>query len=76
MELDNVWDLVAVIHHLFVCEIEFDGDAKVAADYDDNRQGEVEEENRDDEREALIFHLSPGKRAGHAKGLRAIPSPA
>lgn len=56
MELD-----VAVVHRLFVGEIEFDGDAKVAAEDDDSGRGQVEEEQGDNKRESLIFHLAPGK---------------
>lgn len=51
------------------------GDAKVAADDDNCRHGEVEGEHGDDERESLIFHFPPGQRAGYAEGLRAITSP-
>lgn len=76
MELDNVGDSVAVVHRLFVGEIEVDGDSKVAGDDDDRRHDEVEGEHGDDEREALSFHLSPGERAGQAEGLWAILSPA
>lgn len=75
MELDNVGDSVAV-HRLFVGEIEVDGDAKVAADDDYGGHCQVEEEHGHDEGEVLKFHLPPGKRAGQAEGLRAVPSPA
>lgn len=75
MELDDNGDLVGV-KGLFIGEIEFDGDAKVAADDDDRRNGEVEGENGDDERESLVFHLAPGQRAGYAERLWAITSPA
>lgn len=75
MELDDDGDLIAVIHRLFVGEIEFDGNAKVAADDDDCWHDEVEGENGDDERESLIFHLTPGQRAGYAERLRAITPP-
>lgn len=61
MELDDVGDSVAVVHRLFVGEIEFDGDAKVAAEDDDSGHDQVEEEQGDNKRESLIFHLAPGK---------------
>lgn len=75
MELDDDRDLVGVTS-LFIGGIEFNGDAKVAADDDDRRHGKVEGENGDDERESLVFHVAPGQRAGYAKRLRAITSPA
>lgn len=75
MELDNDRDVVAVIHGLFVGKVEVYSDAKVAADDDNCRHGEVEAEHGDDERESLIFHLPPGQRAGYAERLRAITSP-
>ncbi len=53
MELDDVGDSVAVVHGLFVGEIEVDGNAKVAADDDDRWNGEIEGEHGDDEREVL-----------------------
>lgn len=76
MEFDDVGDSFAVVHRLFVGKIQVDGDAKVAAHDDDGRHDEVEGEHGDHEREAFIFHLSPGEGAGQAKGLQAVPSPA
>lgn len=77
MDLDNIEDSVVLVHRLFVGEIELDGDAKVAAGDDDRRYDQVEGEHGDDKgREALMFHLSPGKRTGQAKGLWPVPSPA
>lgn len=75
MELYNDGDAVADIHRLSVGKVEVNSDAKVAADDDNCRHGEVEGEHGDDEREPLIFHLSPGQRAGYAERLRAITSP-
>lgn len=74
MELENVG--VAVVRRLFVGEIEVDGDAKVAGDDDDRRHDKVQGKHGDDESETLVLHLSPGKRAGQAEGLRAVPPPA
>lgn len=76
MHLDDIGYSVAVVQGFLVGEIKVDGDTKVAADDDDTRQGEVEGEKGDDKRETLAFHLSPGERAGQAKGFRAVPSPA
>lgn len=75
MELDNDGDAVADIHRLFVGKVEVYSEAKVAADDDNCRQGKVEGENGDDERESLIFHLAPGQRARYAERLGAITSP-
>lgn len=76
MELDNVGHSVAVVHRLFVGEVEVDGDAEVGAGDDDRRNGEVEGEQEDDEREALVLHLAPGEGAGQAEGLGTVPPPA
>lgn len=76
MELDHIWDSVAVVHRLPVGKIELDGYAKVAAEDDDGRYGQVEEEHGDDKGEAVVFHISPGQRAGQAKGLWPIATPA
>ena len=75
MQLDNILDLVGGVG-LSVDDVELDGDAKVAKKDDDGRQDEVGGEHGDDEREAVGFHLSPGKGAGHSEGLRAVPTPA
>lgn len=76
MEFDNVGDSVAVVHRLLVGEVELDGDAKVAAEDDDGGHDQVEEEYGDHEREGLVLHLPPGQRAGQAKGLGAVSTPA
>lgn len=60
MELDNIGDSLAFVW-FSVGEIELEGNAKVAAKDDDCRHDEVEGEHGDDEREALVFHPSPGK---------------
>lgn len=60
MELDDVRDALAALC-LSVGEVELEGDAKVAADDDGRRHGEVEGEHGDDKREALVFHLPPGE---------------
>lgn len=76
MELDYVGDAVAIVHRLFVGEIEVDGYAEVAAEDDDGGHDQVEGEHGDDEGETLVFHLPPGQGAGQAEGLGAVPPPA
>lgn len=75
MELDHHRDAVAGCPLLSVGEVEVYSDAKVAADDDHCRYGQVEAEDGDDERESLMFHLAPGQRAGYAERLGAITSP-
>lgn len=75
MELDDVRDALAALC-LSVGEVELEGDAKVAADDDGRRHGEVEGEHGDDKREALVFHLPPGEWAGHTEGFWPVPPPA
>lgn len=76
MELDHSGDAVADVYHLGVGKVEVYGETKVAGDDDNCRQGKVEGEHGDDERESLIFHLPPGQRAGNAERLWAIAPPA
>lgn len=75
MEFDDVGDVVAV-GRLLVGEVQLHGDAEVTADDDHAGQHQVEGEEGDDERGALVFHLPPGQRAGQPEGLRAVPAPA
>lgn len=75
VELDHHGDAVAGIHLLLVGKVEVYSDAKVAADDNNCRHGEVEGEDGHHERESLLFHLTPGQRAGYAERLGAITSP-
>lgn len=59
MHLDDMGDLVAVFDGL-IGQIELEGNAEVAANDDYRRHDQVKGEHGDDERETLLFHVSPG----------------
>ena len=72
MHLDNIGYLVAVL----VDVEELQDDAGVAEDDDRGGHDQVEGEHGDDKGEAFVLHLSPGQRAGQAKGLGPVSAPA